>query len=91
MTLGLERDRILKVQLPARIGKYELEEFLGDLHAHQVRDAVVVVGRARAVAEVAGERRIAARTQLATENVFLRFHAAAMWRFSSSTSGSITS
>src|SRR5437879_2355925 len=50
----------------------ELEELFGDLHAHQVRDAVLAVGRAAAVAEVAGERRIAAGAQLAAENVFLR-------------------
>src|SRR5437762_5754704 len=50
----------------------ELEELVGDLHAHQVRDAVLAAGRAAAVAEVAGERRIAAGAQLAAENVFLR-------------------
>src|SRR5436190_2875664 len=71
----------------------ELEEFVRHLHADEMRDAVAVLRRARAVAEIAGERREAARAQFTAEHVLLRLHSAtaAMCRLSSSTSGSISS
>src|SRR3954471_8600857 len=68
----------------------ELQELVGDLHAHEVGDAVLVLRRAAAVAEVTGERRIAARAQLAAEDVLLRLHTEAMCRFTISASLSIT-
>src|SRR5690606_33243102 len=77
----------------------EGEELVGHLHAHEVRDAVVPVGRAAAVAEVAGERRVAARAKLAAQDVALAAEhlllahraRASMMRLSRSRSAGITS
>src|SRR3977135_3427621 len=55
--LGPRRDQVVS------FGDSETQEFLRRQHAHQVRDAVLVVRRAAAVAEVAGERRVAAGAQ----------------------------
>src|SRR5438132_7402904 len=68
--LGPRRDQVVT------LGDAELQEFFRDLHAHQMRDAVLIVRRAAAVAEVAGERRVAAGAQLAAEDVLFSFH----WR-----------
>src|SRR5581483_1562534 len=53
-----------------------VEELARHLHAHEVRDAVLIVGRAAAVPEIAGERRIAAGPQLAAKDVLLAAHEA---------------
>src|SRR5882672_52516 len=55
-------------------GDAELQELVRHLDADQVRDPVLVVRRAAAVAEVAGERRVAAGPQLPAEDVLLSFH-----------------
>src|SRR5207253_4426068 len=56
--LGPRRDQVIS------LGDAELQEGFSDLYAHQVCDAVGIVRRAAPVAEVAGERRIAAGAQL---------------------------
>src|SRR5437762_11265208 len=56
----------------------EFEELLGHLHVHEVSDAVVVVRSAAAVAEVAGERRVAARPQFSVQDVLFGLHGA-LW------------
>src|SRR6266571_922766 len=66
----------LEAHLRARRGEIvaaraaELEKLRGRLDAHQVRDPVRVVRRAAAVAEKAGERRVAAGEQRTPEDVF---------------------
>jgi len=58
----------------------------------EVRDAVLALRRAAAVAEVAGERRVAARPQLAAEDVLLAHRASfSMILFSREASAAITS
>src|SRR6185295_19236305 len=64
--LGPRRDEVVA------LGDAEFQEEIGYLHADQVSDAVLVVRGAAAVAEVAGERRIAAGAQLAAEDVLFR-------------------
>src|SRR5258706_13545374 len=90
--LGLRRDQIVAA-LHA-----ELEELFAHLHADEVRHPVLALRGAAAVAEIAGEGRVAAGAQLAAEDVllgerlFLRHFAfCSIYRFKKSASGSISS